>query len=274
MASSPCVSRRAAARGAPRGSRGPIIATAAFAEEGKALEIPGPQLRVGRGGPDSQLGGLIIVDSAGVKPNPRERFFAITMWGTLDPTARSGVNANSTFAFNGLSWPRSERFELTQGDSALWRFVNISSFDHPLHLHGFYFRVDAKGDGSRDTLYSADERRMAVTEYVAPFQTVALSWSPDRSGNWIFHCHFAGHIAAAGAFDGEKPVQWHMLSKDGMPSTALQSRPRSAHMIAGSGEIYDLEVVVPAGAVRTFRFGVPDAPPNLFPPTLLTVRGR
>lgn len=159
---------------------------------------------VNRNSDDSQLGGLIIVDSAGVKPDPRERFFAITMWGTLDPTSRGGVNANSTFAFNGLSWPRSERFELTQGDSAHWRFVNISSFDHPLHLHGFYFRVNAKGDGNRDTLYTAAERRMAVTEYMAPFQTMALTWSPDRSGNWIFHCHFAGHIAGVGTFDADR----------------------------------------------------------------------
>src|SRR5688572_22912208 len=202
----------------PEGSRGPIISTAAFAEEGKALEIPGPLLRVpagteiratvrnsllhpmwlygmgarrgvsdsvaipagamkeisfranesgayyyaartiaksvvNRGPHDSQLGGLIIVDSAGVKPDPRERFFAITMWGSRDPAVESGINANSLFAFNGRSWPRTERFELTQGDSAHWRFVNISSFDHPLHLHGFYFRVSARGDGNRDTLY-------------------------------------------------------------------------------------------------------------------------
>ena len=476
---------------------------------------------VNRGPHDSQLGGLIIVDSAGVRPDARERFFAITMWGSQDPTVESGINANSLFAFNGQSWPRSERFELTQGDSAHWRFVNISSFDHPLHLHGFYFRVNAKGDGVRDTLYTAAEQRMAVTEYVAPFQTVALSWSPDRSGNWIFHCHFAGHIAASGAFDadrtilkphasglhgtnehrmrglvlqmsvkprgsvtmagnaarpirlivrsktkvyganigysyalggtpdeqdttmkvpgpvlelargervainivnrthenaaihwhgielesysdgvagvsgegrrilpmippgdsltvaftppragtfmyhshsnefqqlasglygaiivrepgatkdpnerlimisddgpilsfknpkdfpralvngrllpdtmdvaggvtarlrliniraefpsdvslldGDKPVQWRIVAKDGMTATPLQSSARAAAMLIAPGEIYDLEVVVPPGAVRTFRVALPDAPPHLFPPTLLTVRGR
>ena len=161
---------------------------------------------IGRGPHDSQLGGLIIVDPAGVTPDPRERFFAITMWGDRDPTVESGINANSTFAFNGQSWPRTEKLELTQGDTAHWRFVNISTFDHPLHLHGFYFRVDGRGDGFRDTLYTAEQRRMAVTEYISPFHTMAISWSPDRSGNWIFHCHMAGHIAAAGAFDADRTV--------------------------------------------------------------------
>jgi manganese oxidase len=162
--------------------------------------------KIGRGPHDSQLGGLIIVDPAGATPDPRERFFAITMWGSQDPMVESGINANSTFAFNGQSWPRTEKLELTQGDTAHWRFVNISTFDHPLHLHGFYFRVDGRGDGIRDTLYTAEQRRMAVTEYIAPFHTMAISWSPDRSGNWIFHCHMAGHIAAAGAFDADRTV--------------------------------------------------------------------
>lgn len=153
---------------------------------------------------DSQLGGLIIVDAAGSKASRAERFFAITTWGEEDDKAVSGVNANTTFAFNGLSWPLTERFEYTQGDSVHWRFVNISAFDHPLHLHGFYFQVTAKGDARRDTVYTAAERRMAVTEQLTSGQTTALTWSPERSGNWVFHCHFAGHIAPFGGWDTDR----------------------------------------------------------------------
>jgi FtsP/CotA-like multicopper oxidase with cupredoxin domain len=35
---------------------------------------------------------------------------------------------------------------------------------------------------------------MVVTERMSPFSAMSMTWSPDRSGNWIFHCHFALHL--------------------------------------------------------------------------------
>lgn len=105
---------------------------------------------------DSQLSGVIIVDAPDARPSATERIFAITSWIALDSTTRSGVSATGPnglgFVFNGRAYPGNTRLELTQGDSVLWRFINLSRADHPLHLHGFYFRVDARGDGHRDTL--------------------------------------------------------------------------------------------------------------------------
>jgi FtsP/CotA-like multicopper oxidase with cupredoxin domain len=146
---------------------------------------------------DSQLNGIIIVEPKGAKAPPDERIFAITLWGIPDPTAKtgSGLGPNFTVAFNGRTWPHTEHLEVLQGDSVHWRFVNITFVDHPLHLHGFYFRVTAKGDGQRDTVYGPDQTRMGVTEEILPLQTAALAWLPDRSGNWIFHCHYSAHIA-------------------------------------------------------------------------------
>jgi FtsP/CotA-like multicopper oxidase with cupredoxin domain len=157
---------------------------------------------------DSQLGGVIIVDPPGARSSRSERIFAITWWHALDSTTVSGQSALGPnglgFVFNGRSYPDNERLQLTQGDSAHWRFVNMTGVDHPLHLHGFYFRVEAKGDGQRDTLYSAAEQRMAVTEYLLPWETMAMSWSPNRSGNWVFHCHFADHISPRAALDADR----------------------------------------------------------------------
>jgi hypothetical protein len=64
-----------------------------------------------------------------------------------------------------------------------------------MHLHGFYFRVDSVGDADTDTIYADDQRRMAVTELVRPGHTFTLTWTPDRSGNWVFHCHVLPHIS-------------------------------------------------------------------------------
>ena len=146
----------------------------------------------------SQLNGVIVVDPPGSPA--ADRIFVITLWGTIDSTSPSGLG-RTTMAINGLSWPHTERLDMVQGDSAHWRIVNLSTLPHPMHLHGFYFRTDAKGDGIRDTLLAPDARRMAVTEIVMPGQTMGLSWQASRPGDWIFHCHFAGHLSKLVALD-------------------------------------------------------------------------
>lgn len=161
-----------------------------------------------RFGADAQLNGAMVVDSAGAAPS-NDRIFVISSYAELDTTTRSGINKNVGLNFNGIGYPANERLQLTQGDSVHWRFINLSNLEHPLHLHGFYYRVDARGDVSGDTAYAAVQRRMAVTEVVKPLQTMALTFSPERSGNWVFHCHVASHIAPFESFDSDKSVMTH-----------------------------------------------------------------
>ncbi len=147
--------------------------------------------------PDSQLHGVIVVDSAVPAARPTDRIFVIALWGEPDSTSPSGVSSATTMVINGLSWPFTERLDVTQGDSLHWRWVNVTPIPHPMHLHGFYFRVDGKGDGERDTVYAPDQRRLAVTETLRAGRTMAIAWSPERAGNWIFHCHVARHMTPA-----------------------------------------------------------------------------
>ena len=77
----------------------------------------------------------------------------ISWWFTVDPASRDGLG-RATMAINGLSWPHTERIALTQGDSVRWRVINLTEVDHPMHLHGFYFRVDSKGNGVTDSIYT------------------------------------------------------------------------------------------------------------------------
>ena len=181
---------------AARTSRGPVIARLAD---------------------DAQLNGVIVVDPPGVVP--KDRIFVISNWFTVDPKTISGLGPNAMIAFNGLGWPHTPRIDLAEGDSVHWRFVNVSALEHPLHLHGAYFRVDAKGDGARDTSYAAPDRRLAVTEVVLPGQTMAMTWSPVHSGNWILHCHFASHISKRELFEADRR----------MPSHAAAGSAGSAH---------------------------------------------
>jgi FtsP/CotA-like multicopper oxidase with cupredoxin domain len=147
---------------------------------------------IDRTGDDGQLNGAIVVDPAGAVPN--DRIFMISWWVAVDRTSPTGLD-RATIVINGRSWPHTERIDATQGDSLHWRWINLTDLPHPMHLHGFYFRVDAVGNGARYTTYAPDEQRRAVTEPVMPGGTMALTWSPTRPGNWVFHCHFVGHIS-------------------------------------------------------------------------------
>ena len=191
-----------------------VVAAGESAEFSFRAETPGTYYYLARGKTDpfgfrlpedTQLNGVIVVDG----PNPQpDRIFALSWSFVVDPDSPTGLG-HGTMTINGASWPHSEHLNYAQNDSIHWRVVNFTEVDHPMHLHGFYFRMDARGTGVHDTIYTGAQQRMAVTEAVLPFQTIALSWQADRPGNWIYHCHYAGHVSHLAALDTEKGVFDH-----------------------------------------------------------------
>jgi len=63
-----------------------------------------------------------------------------------------------------------------------------------MHLHGFYFWQDGAGDGERYERFPADRRHEVVTEAIESGHVFDMSWTPDRAGNWLFHCHMMVHM--------------------------------------------------------------------------------
>lgn len=135
-----------------------------------------------------QLAGAFVVDAPGAPTD--DRIFVINIWGDPD----SGRGYRNALTINGRSFPWNERITAAVGDSLHWRWINASVRNHPMHLHGFFFHLDAKGDGKRDTTLAGPARRLEVTDNLLAGQTMAISWSPDRPGNWLFHCHLGFHI--------------------------------------------------------------------------------
>jgi FtsP/CotA-like multicopper oxidase with cupredoxin domain len=146
---------------------------------------------------DAQLSGAIVVDEPGAG-RPHDRVFVLGMWSDTVGAAMPHGRKRLLFVINGMSWPHTERLSATVGDSVRWRVINASADLHPMHLHGFYFRVDGRGDGTRDTTYAEPDRDRVVTELMTQGQTMRLSWVPERDGNWAFHCHVPEHIMARG----------------------------------------------------------------------------
>ena len=145
---------------------------------------------------DAQLTGAIVVDSA-TGTIPVDRVMVIGMWS--DTAGRAlVVRTRLLSVINGRSWPHTERLAYAVGDSVRWRIINASSDSHPMHLHGFYFRVDSRGNGLADTTYAENVRDHVVTNLLTPGTTMSMSWSPDRPGNWLFHCHLPEHFERRG----------------------------------------------------------------------------
>ncbi len=156
----------------------------------------------GRDGTDSQLSGALIIDPADGPVAP-DRIFVLGVFFK----SHGDISGSDLFAvaINGRSWPLTERFDLTVGDTVHWRWVNPTVDNHPMHLHGFYFRVDAKGSELADTSYAPEQRRRVVTERVDPGATMAMTWSPSSPGQWLMHCHIHAHVFLD-ASSGLRPV--------------------------------------------------------------------
>ncbi len=181
---------------------------------------------------DSQLNGAIVVDSANAPARPIDRVFVMATWAPDTTDAGVPIVLNALFTINGRPWPYTERLHFTAGDTVRWRLVNASIDLHPLHLHGFYFRVDARGDSLVDTVFARGDRRMVVTEAVTAGSTMSMTWSPDRPGNWAFHCHLNGHVTPNPVIGDARPSPGERLAlyQRGEPMTMAMD-----HAMTGMG---------------------------------------
>jgi FtsP/CotA-like multicopper oxidase with cupredoxin domain len=176
-----------------------------------------------RSATDSQLSGALIVDPADGTPQP-DRVLLIGLWGNAQPV----TGAVRRIVINGRSWPHTERLTYQAGDSVRMRVINAGAAVHPMHLHGFYFNVDSRGDEREDTIFPpGSSSHMVVTERLIPTRTFTLTWKPTRPGNWLFHCHDNAHLLPGGSLDGREGRP---------PATSLASRHVENHaleMMAG-----------------------------------------
>jgi FtsP/CotA-like multicopper oxidase with cupredoxin domain len=169
---------------------------------------------------DSQLTGALVVDAPG--PRPDDRIFVIGLWSRpLEDSVGLPLPAEEHMNINGKSWPHTERLTYPRGSRVRWRVINPTISSHPMHLHGFFFHVDSRGDEQSERVFRGDDRPLEVTELMSPGATLAMSWVPAREGNWVFHCHFPFHVSehmalrrdstpAATAVAGHGPMQHSM----------------------------------------------------------------
>ena len=81
------------------------------------------------------------------------------------------------------------------GSTERWTFVNRSNRVHPMHIHGFLFRVLSRSSGPVDP---ADQLGWKDTIGVLPDETATvLAWFVPYAGRYVFHCHALEHADQA-----------------------------------------------------------------------------
>jgi FtsP/CotA-like multicopper oxidase with cupredoxin domain len=230
---------------------------------------PGPQY-IGTT-KDAELLGAFIVDSANARQPAHDRIFVITRW--TDTLSVLGARSSRServmasefrtatpetwfvFAINGLSWPHTERLSYTVGDTVNWRVINASFTPHPMHLHGFFFDVLARGAPTHDSIYTPDRRRKAVTEPLGLSHTMAMRFVAETPGNWLFHCHMVTHIDRASRLDSSSapPMEMGHHAETAMAGLVLGFRvapARGVTSLAGN----------PAAPARRLRVFIDERP--------------
>ena len=199
---------------------------------------------------DSELHGGFIIDPR-APSKARDRVFILSVWSkgsapaaVLGPVSQRGrPRSPLRFTINGRSWPNTERLTYNTGDSVQFRVINVSNAVHPMHLHGFYFDVRSRGNGTIDSVYAPGASHRVVTERAAVGRTFTMTWVPERAGNWMFHCHDNFHVLRNAPLDGTplpaehlQHVTNHALDMMGGLVVGIEVRGRAGPEVVAQGE--------------------------------------
>jgi FtsP/CotA-like multicopper oxidase with cupredoxin domain len=125
-------------------------------------------------------------------------------------------DGQSEFRINGAPYWKAKPFTAAIGETQLWTVKNDTEWDHPYHLHGFFFMV-------------VDEHGQPIGPKVwkdtinVPMKSTArvLVTFDERPGEWMIHCHILDH--AEGGLMGTVRV-----GLEGMPTTTHAHPPPPA----------------------------------------------
>lgn len=105
-----------------------------------------------------------------------------------DPNAMSDFNV---LTMNAKVFPATTPLVVQQGDRVRIRFGNLSAMDHhPIHLHGYYFKVTGTDGGPIPPSAQWPE----TTVLVPTGGTRDIEFIADAPGDWPLHCHMTHHM--------------------------------------------------------------------------------
>ncbi len=90
------------------------------------------------------------------------------------------MSPRGTWTIDRQAWPDADPLTIVEGERVRVRMVNHSPMRHPMHLHGFFFRVH---DALKETVIVPPHMGRIEFDFLA-----------DNPGDWFFHCHDLYHM--------------------------------------------------------------------------------
>lgn len=122
----------------------------------------------------------------------RDYAFLLMSWdiepGTMVPKTSTMTDFN-VWTFNSKTFPAIQTLVARTGERVRIRIGNLSMTNHPMHLHGFAFKVVGTDGGWIPELAQWAE----VTTDVPVGAIRVLEFVADAPGDWAFHCHKSHH---------------------------------------------------------------------------------
>jgi FtsP/CotA-like multicopper oxidase with cupredoxin domain len=140
--------------------------------------------------------GMIVVHPRVARGPHVDRDFVLMSheWKIRAGTRRPDPNAMSDFnvlTFNGKAFPGTAPLVVGRNERVRIRFGNLGPMDHhPIHLHGYYFKVTATDGG----MIPESAQWPETTVLVAVGTTRTIEFVADAPGDWAMHCHMTHHV--------------------------------------------------------------------------------
>lgn len=96
----------------------------------------------------------------------------------------TGDMESYNWSFNNLPLSEADVIKIDRGKVVRFHFYNKTMMNHPLHLHGHFFKV-ISGNGEYDVLKH--------TVNVKPMSSVTIEFAANEYKDWFFHCHNLYH---------------------------------------------------------------------------------
>ncbi len=124
----------------------------------------------------------------------RDFVIMLSEWKVVPGAKRPDPNEMTDFnvlTMNAKAYPGTAPLVCRKGDRVRIRFGNLSAMDHhPIHLHGYYFKVVATDGGALPPAAQWPE----TTVLVAVGTTRDVEFVADEPGDWAMHCHMTHHV--------------------------------------------------------------------------------
>ncbi|MCI0364479.1 MAG: multicopper oxidase domain-containing protein [Phycisphaerales bacterium] len=142
------------------------------------------------------LTGLFVMHPRKPTTPPPDRDFAILLheWKIDVGAARPDPNEMTDFnilTMNAKAFPGTQPLIAKLGDRVRIRIGNLSAMSHhPIHLHGYYFRITETDGGVIPQAGQWPE----TTVIVPVGSTRTVEFTADNPGDWAMHCHMTHHV--------------------------------------------------------------------------------